>query len=249
MSETSHTVSIMNLDFMNVTQQEFIERHLVPKLRHGYTGFVVTANPEIAMRAREDQAYQDVLAKADYIVPDGIGIIKASEWMGSPLKERVTGFDLMKSLLKLAQENGYSCYFLGASEKSNESAVEKVKEQYPGIRIAGRHHGFFGGNDKSVPNAVRAADADLVFVALGMPRQEMWISEHIQHFNKGIFMGVGGSFDVLAGEVKRAPDVWIKFNMEWAYRLMKQPFRWKRILKVFQFMFLILLGKGKEKTR
>lgn len=251
MSGNHHHVTIMGVPFLNMSKKEFLTQELEPSLAEGARRFVVTANPEIVMRAKEDQDYRKVLQQADYIVADGIGIVKASEWMKEPLKERIAGFDLMMDLLKLAEENGYRCFFLGASEQANAKAVEEVKRRHPQLQIAGRHHGFFNeeNEDERIADLIRKSNADLIFAALGMPRQEMWIGKQMHPFEKGIFMGVGGSFDVLAGEVKRAPDIWIRLNLEWAYRLAKQPFRWKRILKVFKFMFLVFLGKGKEKNR
>lgn len=234
---------IMDIPFLNTTMLKLINENIRPRIDKKEHTFIVTANPEIVMKAREDDAYKKAVLSADYIVPDGIGIIKAAQWMKQPLTERIAGFDLMENLLKVANEESYRCYFLGATEEVNDALEKKLKEKYPNIQIAGRHHGFFELDDLTIVEKVEKSKPDLVFVALGLPRQEMWIYKNFHHFSQGVFVGVGGSFDVIAGKVKRAPKFWIKLNLEWFYRLAMQPFRWKRILKVFQFMFLIRIGK------
>ncbi|WP_077330345.1 WecB/TagA/CpsF family glycosyltransferase [Virgibacillus siamensis] len=244
MNEHVDTVRIMNLDFINTTQNGFLEDVLDPHLQHGRKCFVVTGNPEIAMRAREDKEYRKAVGAANYVIPDGAGILIAAKYKKQPLKERVAGYDVMRDLLDYANEHRMSCYFLGATEEVNKKAVAEVERQYPHVKIAGRHHGFFALDDHSIVEEVRASGADIVFVALGLPRQEIWIAQHFDVFDKGIFMGVGGSIDVIAGEVKRAPDFWIKLNLEWLYRLLKQPFRFKRILKVAEFMLRIFFKKS-----
>jgi len=238
MVEKKETVSIMDIDFLKTTQKIFLQNKLLPNLKNKEKCFVVTANPEIVMKTREDAEYKRIVQSADYVIADGIGIVKAASWKGDPLPERVAGFDVMLDLLKAAEEEGFSCYFLGAEELINEKAVEEVKSRFPKLQIAGRHHGFFELNNSDIVEEVKTTNPDIVFVALGLPRQELWIGEHLNTFNKGIFMGVGGSFDVLAGAVKRAPAIWIKLNLEWAYRVLKQPSRLFRILKVMKFMLI-----------
>lgn len=237
------TVSIMDIDFLNVTKKEFINDMLLPALEKQEKRFIVTANPEIVMKARQDASYRQALQRADYTIADGIGIVKAAEWKKEPLPERIAGFDVMRDLLNVAEEKGYSCFFLGAEKEVNEKAVHEVKKLYPNLKIAGWHHGFFNLDDETILEQVKEVNPDMVFVALGLPRQETWIAKHLDQFGKGLFMGVGGSFDVLAGEVKRAPKLWIKLNLEWAYRALRQPARIFRLLTVFHFMFLARFQK------
>lgn len=243
MAHSNKSVLIMDINFLNATRADFLNEHLFPRLNRQEKTFVVTANPEIVMKAREDASYKQIIQSADYIVPDGAGILMAAKYMKQPLKERITGIELILDLLAYAQQQGLSCYFLGAKETVNEKAVSEMKNKFPDLRIAGHHHGFFDLDDPAIVAAVVKSNADIVLVALGLPRQEKWITKHMDHFNKGLFIGVGGSFDVLAGEVKRAPEFWIKLNLEWLYRLLKQPYRFKRILKVFAFMIRIFLRK------
>lgn len=234
----------MDIDFVNTTKKGFVNDYVLPRLDMEKKCFIVTANPEIVMRAREDQEYKQVIQSADYVIPDGIGIIKASNRLKQPLKERITGFDVVLDLLAYANEKELSCYFLGAKEDVNKKAVEEVTKQFPNLRIAGRHHGFFDLKDESIIEEVVKSEADIVLVALGLPRQELWIHNTINRFEKGVFLGVGGTLDVLAGEVPRAPKMWIKLNLEWLYRVLKQPTRVKRLMKNFEFMFRIILKRS-----
>jgi N-acetylglucosaminyldiphosphoundecaprenol N-acetyl-beta-D-mannosaminyltransferase len=234
-------IKIMDIPFVNITQQDLLKGELYPKLQKKLKSYIVTANPEIVMFAKENKEYKEAILSADYIIPDGAGIVIASKLLKKPLKERVTGFDLMIQLLSYAEGNNLSCYFLGAKEEVVKQAVSRVQGDYPGLQIAGYHHGYFDVDDVSISQRVKEANPDIVFVALGFPKQEVWINKYKSKFPKGLFMGVGGSFDILAGNTKRAPYFWIKLNLEWLYRLIKEPFRWKRILKVFEFIFRIFL--------
>lgn len=233
----------MDILFLNTTKKALLKDYLEPALQQQKKTFIVTANPEIVMKTKEDADYKRIVQSADYVIADGIGIVKASSIKKQPLKERIPGFELMVDLLDYADEKGLRCYFLGATEAVSEKMVETVAEHFPHLIIAGHHHGFFDLDDAQVAEKVKQAQPDLIFVALGLPRQEQWIARHLDDFDKGLFMGVGGSFDTLTGEVPRAPKFWINLNLEWFYRLLKQPFRWKRILKVFQFMILIIFKR------
>lgn len=240
---TNNLISIMKVPFVRMDKSSLIEEIINTKINHDKHTFIVTANPEIIMAANRDAAYMKVLQSADYIVPDGIGVVKAAKWKGKPVAERIAGFDLMHDLFVVANEQGARCYFLGASEEVNKLAVENVQVQYPNLIVAGRHHGYFSIKDEEVVADVVKSKPDFVFVALGFPKQEKWIAMHRKRFEKGLFMGVGGSFDVLSGKVQRAPKTWINLHLEWLYRIIKQPFRWKRMLPIFKFMWLAFLRK------
>ncbi|GGB32343.1 WecB/TagA/CpsF family glycosyltransferase [Virgibacillus dakarensis] len=243
MTKANDSVTIMDIPFLNTTKDDFLHQYLFPRLADQKKSFVVTANPEIVMRAKEDTTYKEIIQSANYVIPDGSGILMAAKYKNEPLQERIPGYDLMLDLLKHAEEKGYSCYFLGAKESVNEKVVKEVNRQYPGLKIAGHHHGFFAIDDPEMAATVKTANPDLIFVALGVPRQEMWIAKHKDQFAKGLFIGIGGSFDIIAGETKRAPQLWINLNLEWLYRLIKQPTRFKRILKVFEFMGRVILRR------
>src|SRR5699024_8152376 len=229
-------VMIMDINFYNTTRQSLLEKDLYPRLEHGEKSFLVTANPEFVMKSREDAEFKAILQSADYVIPDGIGIVKASNWIKDPLKERIPGFELMLDLLEYADKEKLSCYFLGAKEAVNEKAGKDVEKKYPGINVVGLHRAFFGTGYKCIADKIRQAGPELIFVSLGMRRQDTWSARHMPEFDKGLYMGVGGSFDTLTGEVKRAPQFWIKLNLEWFYRFLKQPtVRFKRLLKVLEF--------------
>ncbi|GAA5415803.1 N-acetylglucosaminyldiphosphoundecaprenol N-acetyl-beta-D-mannosaminyltransferase [Paraliobacillus ryukyuensis] len=234
---------IMGISFLNIDREVLYNGIIYPKLRQQQKQFFVTANPEIVMLANEQPNYKAIVNQADYILPDGSGIVLASKIMRQPIEERIPGFEVMTHLIGYAEEEELGCYFLGADELVLEEFIKRIKQLHPNLVISGYHHGFFDLDDQQVVDDVKQSKADMVFVALGSPRQEQWIVKHYESFNKGLFMGVGGSFDVIAGKVKRAPKGWIKLNLEWLYRLLQQPFRWKRILKVFHFMFRVAIKR------
>lgn len=235
-------ILILGLPIVKATRKEFVgllEKHIIMKQK----AFVVTANPEIVMHSLNDPEYNERLKKADYITADGIGIVKAAKMLGEPLPERVSGFDIMIDLFQLSEKQKYSVYLLGATETVLQSTIKRVKKIYPDLHIAGHRNGYFDMEDTSVIEDIKNSGADLIFVAIGCPRQEKWISEYIDQADKGIFMGVGGAFDVLSGIVKRAPDKWIDLNLEWFYRFMKQPSRWRRMLYLPHFASIVVLRK------
>ncbi|MBD3108526.1 WecB/TagA/CpsF family glycosyltransferase [Bacillus sp. AGMB 02131] len=233
------TVNILGVDFINEHFNGMIEI-VSGKIAEEQKTFIVTANPEIVMHAYKDKEYHNIINKADYIVPDGIGIILASKIIKNPLEERIAGYDLTISLLEKANLQKWSIYVLGGQEEVNKLAVKNIIEKYPNLKIAGRHHGFFELNDPEIVNDIKNTRPDIILVALGFPRQEEWIGKHYDEFTKGIFMGVGGSIDVLAGTVKRAPVIWQKLKVEWLYRLLKQPSRWKRMLALPDFVIKVM---------
>ena len=235
-------VEILNFFFNSLKKNELLS-HLYKKINNKEKTFLVTANPEIVMYANKDAGYKDIIQGADYLIADGYGIILASKILGNPLPERIPGFEIMTALLEEGNLQGWSVYFFGAKEEVVSKAVTTIEERYQNLTIAGYHNGYFNWNDTYVQEEIKATEPDLIFVALGFPKQEQWISSNISHFNKGIFIGLGGSFDVLAGEVKRAPLIWQKLNLEWLYRLIKQPSRWRRMLALPHFILKVMKVK------
>jgi N-acetylglucosaminyldiphosphoundecaprenol N-acetyl-beta-D-mannosaminyltransferase len=232
-------VDILGIDFLNKGFKEVVD-FLTERIQKNEKTFVVTANPEIVMYTRENPEYKEVVQTADFVVPDGSGIILASKILNDPLRERVTGYDLMMRLLELSNENKWRIFLLGGQEETNKKAAANIRKQFPHAVLAGSHNGFFNWKENTVRNEIQAAGPDLIFVCLGFPRQEKWIAENLNHFSKGIFIGVGGSIDVVAEEVKRAPEVWQKMNLEWFYRLLMQPSRFRRMLALPRFLIQII---------
>ncbi|MFE4076635.1 WecB/TagA/CpsF family glycosyltransferase [Peribacillus sp. YIM B13477] len=236
---TEKFVEILTIPFIDSNMDEFMNRMIYPRLMNQEKTFVVTANPEIVEYANEHRDYKDIIISADYITPDGVGIIMASKWLNQPLQERITGFDLMNELFRVADEKALKVYLLGAEENVIEAAALKVKEIYPGLELVGYNHGYIDIKDDALPKSIAELEPDIILTALGFPRQEKWVSRHYALFNKGLFMGVGGSFDVLAGKVNRAPVFWQKMRLEWLYRLIQQPSRWKRMLALPRFVLKV----------
>lgn len=234
-------IEILNMDFDEITKIGLISK-LENRIVENNKTFLVTANPEIVMYANSDNEYQKIISDANYVIADGYGVILGSKIIGKPLPERIAGFDLMCDLLNLGNQKGWSVYFLGAKKEVVEKAVAKVKSDYSNLKIAGYHDGYFNDSTEIINN-IKQMKPDLVFVALGFPRQEKWIYESLKVVDKGLFIGVGGSFDVLAGTVKRAPLFWQKLNLEWLYRLVQQPSRWRRMLVLPQFVWNVIIGK------
>ncbi|WP_082233338.1 WecB/TagA/CpsF family glycosyltransferase [Halobacillus massiliensis] len=243
MNKNREYVEIKGVPFFRVTNDQLLNHHLFPAIDNKQNTFLVTANPEIVMAAETDPEYKSILQNADYVIADGIGIVIGSKLMKDPLPERVAGFDVLHQLLEKASQNNWRCYFLGSRQDILDKAVAKMKRRFPELVVAGRHHGYFDMNDTSVVQQIKNSAPDLVFVGLGFPNQEKWIHKYRNEFSYGLFMGVGGSFDAWAGHVKRAPVIWQKLNLEWLYRLIKQPSRWKRMLQLPRFIWHILLKK------
>ncbi len=197
--------------------------------------FLVTANPVIVMHAQRDLSYKNMLFQADFITTDGIGIVKACKWLGIPLMERITGFDLMESLIQLANQAEWKVYLLGASPEVVSLAKANINKKYPRVKIVGCHHGYFDSST-IVIEEIKRVDPDLIFVGMGCPRQEKWISENIKEFRKGLYIGIGGSLDVLSGKDKRAPKNWINCHLEWLYRIIRKP---KRVYVLKELCFFL----------
>ncbi|WML24865.1 WecB/TagA/CpsF family glycosyltransferase [Neobacillus sp. OS1-33] len=231
-------VPVLNINFVNKRFDQVVEI-LFSNIKSNRKSFIVTANPEIVMYAHEHAEYKEIIQSADMVVPDGYGIILASKILNNPIIERVAGYDLMVRLLELGNENQLKIYLLGGREETNQKAVANINSHYPNIQIVGSHHGFFDWEKNKITSDIKVACPDIIFVALGFPKQEQWIARNLDQFSKGLFIGVGGSIDVLAGEVQRAPRIWQKLNLEWFYRLISQPTRWRRMLAIPRFLMQI----------
>ena len=224
-------------------QDEF-EKSLHHNLVEERKTFVVTANPETLMIGHDNKEFDRVLRDENVtIVPDGIGVVKAGNILGYKVKGRVTGVEIAQFLLKEANIENKSVFFFGAKQQVLDALVEKVKKEYPNLKIAGYKNGYEKDKD-SVFKEIQKVEPDVVLVALGIPQQELLISRHYNSFKKGIFVGVGGSFDVLSGTKKRAPKLFIKCNLEWLYRIVKEPQRLKRFYRS-NVKFISLIRKMK----
>lgn len=232
-------VEIFNIPFINMKKEDIL-KILEQRVVENKKTYVVTANAEIAMYAKENVSYFNIITKADYIVPDGIGVVKGAQILKKEIKERVPGIELMVDLLKIADKFNQKVYFYGAKNEVIEKMIKRIKSDYPNINIVGYSNGYINDADNKITDEIINLEPDYIFVAKGAPLQDEWINKVIQKTDKGLFMGVGGSFDVLAGVVKRAPEIWQKLNLEWLYRIAGDPKRWKRSMALPKFVIEVL---------
>ena len=193
--------------------------------------YAVTPNPEFILAARKDPAFRQVLLDADLVLADGIGVVYSAKLLGRPLKGRAPGIEFAQRLVSWMASNGKRLFLLGAKPGVAELASANLKAKYPGLIVCGTHDGYFK-EDGPVVEAIRAAAADVVFVCLGAPKQEFWMVKNGPASGAHLMVGLGGSLDVFAGVVDRAPEGFQKLGLEWLYRLMKEPKRFGRMAKL-----------------
>lgn len=239
----SGKIEILNIKIDKIDMKEAKNRIKMRLNNNQKTGFfIVTPNPEIVMRAQTDTELNRILNQADIAIADGGGIVLASHLLKKPLPERITGFDLMLELFSIAVSQNYSIYLLGGKPGILKVAKKNLKEKYPGINICGIHHGYLDQEEqKNVVKEINNLEPDLLFVGMGVPLQEKFLDKFINKLKIKIAMTVGGSFDVLAGESKRAPYWMQKLYLEWFYRLIKEPRRFGRMLALPKFVFMVVL--------
>lgn len=198
------------------------------KIDNNEKTFIITANPETFMLSEQDSEMQKMLNDKNVtIVPDGIGVVKAAKMINIIVKERIAGIDIAKFLLEYANEKELKVYLFGSKEEVIVGMKNVIKKDYSSIKLVGATNGYVTDKDNEFKD-IKKANPDIVMVALGIPAQEKLIYKHLDEFKKGVFIGVGGSFDVLSGTKKRAPKIFIKLNLEWLYRIMCEPKRLKR---------------------
>ncbi|WP_168123986.1 WecB/TagA/CpsF family glycosyltransferase [Paenibacillus sp. HB172176] len=217
--------------------------YLTNNIEEGKLTHVVTANPIMVMSALENPEFARVLRQADLIVPDGAGVVWAAKVGGDPVAERVTGFDLMHRLLEQGEKRKWRVYLLGTTQEIIESAAETLQLQYPQVRIIGYRNGYFGPDqDEEIVEEIRELKPHLLFIARGMEKED-WNVAYKERLNVPFIMGVGGSFDVVSGKLKRAPVLVQKLRIEWLYRLIQEPKRYKRMLALPKFVVKVLRNK------
>ncbi len=225
---------VLGVAFDDVTLDEAVDRALA-MLEEDGPHMVATPNPEIVQRAQKDREFAGILAQADLVIPDGVGVVYAAKILGRPLKGRVPGIDFASALMGRMAGTGRRLYLLGAAPGVAEQAAVNLRAKYPGLVVCGAHDGFFQ-DDASPAAAIKAARADVVFVCLGFPKQEKWIAAHGRAAGARLYVGLGGSLDVFAGRVERAPESFQRLGLEWLHRLMKEPSRIGRMAKLPLFL-------------
>lgn len=238
-------IDVLGVGFDNLTMAEAVERGM-ELVRSPGPHYVVTPNPEIVEVCREDSGARAAVNGADLVLPDGIGVIKGAAMLGTPLKEKTPGIEFAMGLMGKMAERGKSLYLLGAKPGVAEQAAARLKAQYSGLKIAGTHDGYFK-EDAPVVEAIRESGADCVFVCLGAPKQELWMEKNGPATGARLLCGLGGSMDVFAGTVERAPKFWSDHGLEWFYRLCKEPKRVGRMLRLPLFLVHVRQEKRSRK--
>lgn len=241
------SVSIFGVRVDDVTEEEAVarcERFIAERRR-----IVVTPNPEIVMAARRDRAFRHALARADLAIPDGGGLLLAARWWRRPLREQVRGSDLADRLIERAAVRGYRVFLLGAAPGVAEEAARRLIARFPGLTIAGVYAGVASeAHDGDTRAAIAAAGpVDILLVAYGAGKQEEWMTRNVPLLDVGVALGVGGALDFMAGRVRRAPLFIRRLGLEWLFRLLVQPWRWRRQLGAARF-FPLAAGHALRRT-
>ncbi len=237
------TIEILGVNVNSITFEDAVAK-AEELLKTEGASAIFTPNPEIIMCAKEDAELKSILNSADLCTADGIGVVYASKILKDPVPERVAGFDLVCALLEKMAKTGDGVFLFGAKPGVAESAKAKMEKKYPGISIVGCHNGYFKPEDEAkIVEEINNSGAKLLLVCLGAPKQEKWIAKYKDCLKVNLCMGVGGTLDVFAGTAKRAPEIFIKLNLEWAYRLMKNPSRIGRFAALPRFVIEVLKSR------
>jgi len=240
LKEESLNILSVNLHPVNMTEAlDIIEGFIQEKTSH----MVITLGTEMTMMAQKDQELKDVINNAHLVVPDTAGIVWSTKYLYGKKITKVAGIELLEKLVERGAEKNYTFYFLGAQEGIAEKAAENLKRRFPSLKIGGTHHGYFKGKDNEVIEEIRKVKPHILIIAMGVPYQEKWIYRHLEKLNVPVSMGVGGSFDVLSGKLSRAPKWMITLNLEWLYRLYREPSRFMRMMALPHFVILVLKRK------
>ena len=244
------TVTILKVKIHALTNAqtlELIEHFIASGRPHQLT----TVNPEFIVVAQQDEEFRQIINRSALALPDGIGLAKAARFLKtSPLPERVTGSDLVIRLAELSHQKGYRIYFLGAQEGVAATTVARLKARYPGLQVAGYYAGSPDpAEDEAIAQRVLPTRPDILLVAYGAPRQDKWVARNLERLQVPVCIGIGGSFDFIAGTAQRAP-VWLqRLGLEWLHRLITQPWRWRRIWNaVIRFSWLVFWSKNSNKN-
>jgi N-acetylglucosaminyldiphosphoundecaprenol N-acetyl-beta-D-mannosaminyltransferase len=216
-------------------------------IQQGGAHQVVTVNPEFVVTAQSDAEFARVLASADLAVPDGAGLLLAARWMGTPLRARVTGVDLSRRLADMAARNGYRLFLLGAAPGVAQRAADRLVEDYPGLQVAGVYAGSPDpAEEASIVALIRTAAPHILLVAYGAPAQDKWIARNLERLDVPVCMGVGGVLDYVAGAVPLAPAWLRRLGLEWLFRLVRQPRRWRRIWRAVVVFPWLVVSRGRD---
>lgn len=235
---------ILGFDVITYNSEELLNR-IYQDYSNNEQLFIVNVNPEIAVKNYKKDNFKEILNKQKYQIPDGSGIVWASKRKKGNIKERITGIDLMLKICEKSQQYEAKIFLYGSKKEIIEKAQEELKKTYPKINIVGQCNGYV--NEEQAVEEIKKSGADIVFVGLGSPKQEYFIIKYREKLeNAKILMPVGGSFDVISKTKKRAPKGVIKINLEWLYRLLQEPKRIFRQVKLIKFICLVLKEKREK---
>ena len=237
--------NVLGVQYDNVTMAEALDTARA-LLQRPEASYCVTPNAEMAYEALHDESFRAILNEASLVLPDGAGVVLGAKILKTPLKEKVAGIDFAANLLGVLEETGGRLFLLGGKPGIAEQAAENMKKTYPKLCICGTADGYFK-DEAPVIARINEARADVVFVCLGAPKQERFMHDHRAELNVRLMIGLGGSLDVFAGTVERAPKFWSDHGLEWFYRLCKEPKRIGRMMKLPLFLVHVRQEKGKRK--
>lgn len=232
-------VDILGVKVDAVTMAQAVER-VINLIDGKKSSLVATANAEMLLRATHDAELKNILNAADLVVPDGAGTVWAARHLGKSMPERVAGFDLVQELMKIAPAHNFKFFLFGAAPGIADKAKAKAESLYPGIKIVGTRNGYFKADDEQeIISLIKSSRANILLAALGVPKQEKWLFKYKDELKVPVSIGVGGTFDVMAGVVKRAPLWMQKARLEWLFRAMLQPSRAGRLIALPKFVWKV----------
>ena len=238
-------VNILGVNVDMVTIEQAADK-IVEFLGKNKLHSVFTPNAEIIMAAYRDKEFADILNRSELLTADGIGVVYASRILKKPISERAAGYDIACRVLDKISGSGHKLFLFGGKPGVAETARDKLLEKYPNLNIVGTRNGYFKPEeDAEIVKEINDSGADIVFVCLGAPKQEKWIDAQRNNLNVKVAMGIGGSLDVFAGTVERAPAFFCNHGLEWFYRLYKEPWRIGRMMDLPKFAATVFL-KGKR---
>lgn len=210
---------------------------------------IVSGNPQVLFNGLQSNVLLDnFISKNSIIIPDGVGTVICSKIVKQPVKEKIAGIEVMDNIVKKSEKENEGIYLLGSTKETLDMCNINLRTKYPKLNILGSHDGYFDlDNCEDLLMDIEKANPQVLFVAMGCPRQEMFIIKYMDRLPCKVFMGVGGSFDIIAGNLKRAPQWMINFGVEWLYRVVKEPFRIKRLSSIPKFILMVVKEKYKIK--
>ncbi len=236
-------IKLLGIKISNFTKQEVMDK-IIEYLDSNNNHHIITINSMIHLKTIFSKKYRKIINEADLVICDSIGVQLAMFFSGCKLKERIPGIDLSRSIMNYAEKEKKSLYLLGGRQNITIATEKNIRNTFKNLHIVGRYHGYFKkSEEESIVTGIRKSSADIVFVAMGAPKQEKFINNNKDLINSKVMMGIGGTFDVFAGKKKRAPLFLRKVGFEWFYRIIKTPKKWHQFFCLL-FYFIIVLFNG-----